>query len=270
MVRRRAAQEMPIEVAPPMSRRGLLFLLGSIVLAGCVLLFGLGYSIVQAATASSGAGHAVGKERSSTASVRDEIAAEPMLAVAADAGQVAQVAVSLPPATALPAATLTGPAGVPSGYPHTPEGAVAQLAALEAHVLASMSIPTALETYRVWAMPGGIGEADWSQTRNVQSFLTGARQQSNVKDIATLVRVSPVAYQVKGSDGPDWLVACVLLDVHATIRDSARMGYGTCERMQWSTDRWLIAPGAPPATAPSTWPGSDLSVKAGWLPIKQT
>ena len=36
---------------------------------------------------------------------------------------------------------------------------------------------------------------------------------------------------MKGVDGPDWLVACVLLEVRATISAEARMGYGYCERM---------------------------------------
>jgi hypothetical protein len=44
----------------------------------------------------------------------------------------------------------------------------------------------------------------------------------------------------------------------------ARMGYGYCERMQWQNGRWMIAPGPPPAKPPSTWPGSELSIKAGW------
>jgi hypothetical protein len=61
-----------------------------------------------------------------------------------------------------------------------------------------------------------------------------------------------------------WLVACVLLEIRATITVEARMGYGYCERMQWQHGRWMIAPGPLPATAPSTWPGSELSIKAGW------
>ena len=60
---------------------------------------------------------------------------------------------------------------------------------------------------------------------------------------------SPAAIQIKGTDGPDWVVACVLLDVRAALKAEARMGYGTCERMQWTGDRWLIGPGAPPALA---------------------
>ena len=249
-----------------MSRAGLLAVLGGGAVLACALAFGLGYSLYDTATAES-RGSAAGRTAASQVSTRDQLAAAPMLAGDADAGRTPQVAVSLPPATSLPAATTTGAAGVPSGFPHSVEGAAAQLAALEVHVLTAMSIPTAMATYDAWAAPGGVGAADWSQTRNVQSFLTGAQQQSNTKDLATLVRVTPAAFQIKGGDGPDWVVACVLLDVQATIRDSARMGYGTCERMQWDAARWVIAPGSPPARAPSTWPGSDLSVQAGWRPL---
>ena len=78
------------------------------------------------------------------------------------------------------------------------------------------------------------------------------------------VVATPAAAQVKGTDGTDWVLACVLLDMRATITADAAMGYGYCERMQWSADRWMIGPGTPPARAPSTWPGSDLSIKAGW------
>lgn len=177
------------------------------------------------------------------------------------------VALALPPAIRLPAATTVGASGVPSGFPNTLEGAAAQLAAIEVRVLSAMSLPLATEVYRDWAIPGGVGAANWSQTRNVQSFLTHARQSSNQLDPGTLVSVTPVAIQIKGTDGPDWVVACVLLDVRAALRAEARMGYGTCERMQWTGDRLLIGPGAPPAPAPSTWPGSDASVEAGWQPV---
>ena len=64
------------------------------------------------------------------------------------------------------------------------------------------------------------------------------------------------------------MLACVLLDVRATITAEARIGYGYCERMQWQPagqgGRWMIAPGAPAATAPSTWPGTDIAFRAGW------
>ena len=70
---------------------------------------------------------------------------------------------------------------------------------------------------------------------------------------------------MKGSDGPDWAVACVLLDVQAWIKTESRMGYGLCSRMEWVDGRWQIAAGAEPAPAPSAWPGSNAAVAAGWL-----
>jgi hypothetical protein len=59
-------------------------------------------------------------------------------------------------------------------------------------------------------------------------------------------------------------VACVLLDVTVTVATEARAAYGHCERLQWADYRWVIAPGEAPASAPSTWPGTDLATAAGW------
>ena len=269
MFRRRSPRPANSTEVVPLSRVQLLAVLAGLLLVGGVLLFGLGYTLVcsfSAGTAPDGVLSNAHKD-ADPAQRRDLIAAAPMATVAEDAGITPGVAISLPPAIALPAATTVGATGVRSGFPHTPEGAAAQLAAIEVRVLSAMSLPLATEVYRDWAMPGGVGAADWSQTRNVQSFLTHARQSSNVLDPGTLVSVTPSAIQIKGTDGPDWVVACVLLDVRAALKAEARMGYGTCERMQWTGDRWLIGPGAPPAPAPSTWPGSDASVEAGWLPV---
>ena len=256
----------------PLSRHQLLAVLGVLAVVGGLLLYGLGYTLVSsfaARPASSNAKVGVGQD-ADPGRRRDLIAAAPMAVVAEDAGTTPGVAISLPPATRLPAASSVGASGVPTGFPHIPEGAVAQLAAIEVRVLSAMSLPLAVEVYGEWALPGGIGATNWSQVRNVQSFLTHARQASNVLDPGTLVSVTTSAVQIKGTDGSDWLVACVLLDVRAALKNEARMGYGTCERMQWTGDRWLIGPGTPPAEAPSTWPGSDASVKAGWKPIIPT
>mgnify|MGYP000865856298 CR=1 FL=1 len=80
----------------------------------------------------------------------------------------------------------------------------------------------------------------------------------------TWVAATPAAAILKGVDGPDWALACVLMDVQVAIRTDARMGYGFCARMQWSPteQRWLIAAGSQPAAAPSTWPGSRAAAAA--------
>jgi hypothetical protein len=163
----------------------------------------------------------------------------------------------------IPPSTVIGPAGVPTGFPHSHEGAVGQLAAIGVTVLQGMSIPHTNDVYWRWALPGGVGVERWQMTANVQAFLAAA-QMGQEKDLSASVVAVPAAGQVKGVDGPDWLVACVLFEIRATITVEARMGYGYCERMQWQKGRWMIAPGPPPATPPSTWPGSELSIKAGW------
>ncbi len=95
-------------------------------------------------------------------------------------------------------------------------------------------------------------------------FLTALGDQSSRRRRPVLVAATPAAGLVKGTDGPDWVLACVLLDVRADAVTHAEIGYGHCERMAWHDGRWMIAPGTPPATAPSVWPGSDLALKAGW------
>jgi hypothetical protein len=84
------------------------------------------------------------------------------------------------------------------------------------------------------------------------------------KDPGSQVTVEPAAALVKGTDGPDWVTACVLFRVTASYRRGGRVAFGHCERMQWVGGRWMIAPGQPPAPAPSTWPGTELANEAGW------
>jgi hypothetical protein len=167
------------------------------------------------------------------------------------------------PTMRIPSSTGVGRAGIAAGFPRTPEGAVGQLAAIGTAVLQGMSIPYTNDVYHHWATPGGVGVAEWTMTRNVQAFLDAARMGQETDRAVSVVAI-PAAGQVKGVDGPDWAVVCVLFEVRATITVEARIGYGYCERMQWQNRRWMIAPGVPPAQAPSTWPGSDLSIRAGW------
>ena len=141
-----------------------------------------------------------------------------------------------------------------------------QLAAIEVAVLQSMSIDYTAAVHQAWTWPGAPGVSAWPMAENVRSFL-GTAGMTGELDPGATVQVHPAAAQVKGVDGPDWVLACVLLVVDAHIKVSARMGYGYCEPMQWSLpeQRWLVGPGVPAAPAPSTWPGTDLAREAGWL-----
>lgn len=249
-------------------RRRLLVGLAAVVLAAGVLVAGLVYSVYSTVTSTGPGNHAKpgpagDPPRRDGPQGRDEVAAEPMLSVGpADARPTTPSALP-PPVIVVPAAVKAGPAGVPTGFPRTPEGAVGQLAAIETTVLQGMSVPETNDVYRRWALTGGVGVAGWELTADVQAFLGAAGMSQTMYATGTVVAV-PAAGQVKGVDGPGWVVACVLLEVHATIRVESKMGYGYCEAMQWQHTRWMIAPGTPAAQAPSTWPGSQLSVQAGW------
>ena len=232
---------------------------------------GLGYAVVWAlrsATAgenppASDPVHACG---GATAQRRDLIAAAPMLTVPASAATSGTPAPVAGPTITVPAATTVGPADVPTGFARTPQGAVGQLAAIDTTVLSGMSIAHTEAVHAAWALPGAPPTRQWVMTGNVQAFLAASGAPS--LDATTVVTATPVAGQVKGVDGDRWVLACVLLDVRATITATARIGYGHCERMQWAGNerdgRWMIAPGPQPARAPSTWPGTQAAIDAGW------
>lgn len=252
----------------PWDRRRLLATLASVLVAALVMITGLGLAVYYALTADGSAQDATAGEPTIAPGAtgqqrRDQIAAQPMLNVPPEAAQSGTPSAVPAKAIEIPAATKTGAAGVPTGFPMTPQGAAGQLAAIEANVMQGMSIPYTNEVYKHWALPGGVGMADWPLTQNVQAFL-GSAGQGQTKESTVTVTTTPAAAQIKGHDGKRWVVACVLMDVRAVITTQARMAYGYCERMQWSKGRWMIAPGDSPAKAPSTWPGTDLAADAGW------
>jgi hypothetical protein len=248
----------------------LLLILGAAVLVVVVLVAGLVLAGTYAVTGEpqdGGSGsrpqQSIGEKRPAAPTGRDAIAAAPMLQVHRQAALPTAPAAAQGPTMQIPSSTGVGRAGVATGFPRTSEGAVGQLAAIGSAVLQGMSITYTNDVYHQWAMPGGVGVAEWPMTRNVQAFL-GAARMGQETDRAVSVVAIPAAGHVKGVDGPDWAVVCVLFEVRATITVEARIGYGYCERMQWHNRRWMIAPGVPPAQAASTWPGSELSIRAGW------
>ena len=195
---------------------------------------------------------------------RDAIAAAPMLVVSPEDMRPATVSTRQPGRIVIPNADRGGPAQVPTGFPHTPQGALGQLAEIDTTALESMDVATAADIYQGWSLPDGPGAEHWEISRDIVAFLSGAGETSS-KDPATTVTADPAGALVKGVDGPDWTLACVQLRIRATITTDAQIGYGHCSRMQWSQGRWMIAPGKQPAPAPATWPGTTTSRRAGWL-----
>lgn len=257
------------------SRRRLLTILVSAALVAVLLLLGLALAVREALTTTgthdqtppAATGSPAGAPLPTAGPERREaIARAPMLDTGTDADgfRGGTPAPAPAPTMTVPVATTSGPAQVPAGFPRTPEGAVAQLAGIDVTVLAGMSIAQTHQVHQEWTAPGAAPAQDWVMTTNVQSFLSSARQPGQAKEPHVTVRAIPVAGQVKGVDGTDWVLACVLLDVQAVIDTHARIAYGHCEAMQWKDDRWVMTGGPPPAPAPSTWPGTQESIDAGW------
>jgi hypothetical protein len=254
-------------------RSRLLGILGAAVVVAALLLVGIVYAIYLALSgigedANASAQVATGEtDRPTVAqgtSHRDEIAAEPMLTVPESAAFPAESASQEAPAIKIPAGSgAPGPGFVMTGFPHTPEGAVAQLAQIDTAVLQSMSLQTAHEVYNTWALPGGVSADEWWITASVRAFLSST-DMGEVKDPSASVTLEPAGALVKGTDGSDWAVVCVLMKVSATYKSEAEIAFAHCERMQWVGGRWMVAPGAPPAPAPATWPGTALALEAGW------
>ncbi|WP_188782370.1 hypothetical protein [Nocardioides phosphati] len=269
---RRAATKKA-EATNEWSRRRLLGILVLAVVVAALLLGGLVYGSYLALAgigdeANAAPEVATGEtDRSPVAqgaTHRDEIAAEPMLTVPESAAFPAETISSKAPVIKIPAGTgVNGPAFVMTGFPHTPEGAIGQLAQIDLAVLQSMSLITATEVYNAWALPGGVRAEEWWITASVRAFLTSTGM-GEVKDPSSSVSLEPAAALVKGTDGPDWATVCVLMKVTASYKQEGQIAFAHCERMQWVGGRWMVAPGAPPAPAPATWPGTQLAHEAGW------
>lgn len=253
----------------PWSRQRLLTALAALTILLALAVGVAGYYSLRVIFDHGGAATAVAVTRHGMAR-RDAIAAAPMLTVDPSAMYPATPTAQVAARLAIPASNGLGLDRVPFGFPHTPEGAVAQLGAIGSVVFSTMSMRVVTAIYRDWAIPGGVGASAWPLTEDVQQFLAGAQATSTMPAGITITAV-PSGAMVKGTDGSDWVLACVLWQITATGGQPVALGYGYCERMQWvpapntgGGGRWEIAPGKPAAPAPNTWPGTAIAAQAGW------
>lgn len=253
---------MPIE---PWSRRRLLSVGAGLLASALVLVGGLAYGLMRLLAPA-------GVERVDQEIVtpvvglsRDQIAAAPMASVApAESRPGARMATVRPANLVVPEARSVGAQRVPTGFPRTPVGAVGQLGALLETVLERMDVEHTASVYTAWSAPDAPPVEDWPVMASVRTFLESARLGR--LEPGQTVQVTPVGALVKGSDGPDWTLACVLVTARAWVKSEARISYGNCARMVWfpGQQRWVIGPGPFPARAPHTWPGSEAMRVSGW------
>jgi len=204
----------------------------------------------------------------SSEDVQSSLAARPMTVVPESASRPGPVSDQDPGAPiVLPPATSTGPAGVPTGFPHTPEGALAQLAAIDQSALQSDSLAGARAVIQEWAVPGGPTTTSWSGVRAMGALLDGAGLSGGGSAQFAVV-LTPLMGQIKGSVGSDFVVPCIDFELDVTLQQTARGAVADCQRMVWRTDRWLIGPGDEPAVPPSVWPDTDLAISVGYRDLR--
>ncbi|GAB3314401.1 hypothetical protein GCM10027451_29310 [Geodermatophilus aquaeductus] len=256
--------------APEWSPARLLVVAALSALVALAVLAGVVLAVVAVLTDDESAPPAAGRKAppsSATVSRQDALAAAPMPSADPDDALPRPVSTQAADALELPRATGVGAAGVLTGFPRTPEGALAQLAAIDVTAMGSGSMNGVQGVITEWAAPGGPTARTWSGVHGMARLLTAAGVSgSGSPQLAVVVR--PVMGLIKGTVGPDFAVVCVNSEFTVTVEQTARIAVADCQRMVWTGERWVIGPGAEPAPAPSIWPGTDAAIAAGYRELR--
>lgn len=259
--------------------------LGFVMVLVLCMVAGLGYLVISAIrddepTSTGPSDASISAAASATPAVsgsmdvsarQDALAAQPMLQLPESAAQPQPlVDETAGPPILIPSPTarvVPGGPPVATGFPHTPQGALAQLAAIDEAALSTTDLDRVHEVYAWAAAPGAVAEAEWSPGYAVRVHIDnfGGREQA----LRAQAVFQAVQGQIKGTVGKDFVVACVLGELTVTAASVARAGVGDCQRMVWRDGRWWIGPGTQPAYAPSAWPGSADAVRAGWRELRR-
>lgn len=205
----------------------------------------------------------------STQQQRDDLAATPLPQVDPAAAQPAAVSMRDPGTLTLPAATRTGPSGVPTGFPHSPAGALAQLAAIDQTAMQSGSLSGVRAVINGWALPGGPTGQSWSGVVAMADLLDAAGLSGGGSGQLALA-VTPLMGLLKGQLGADFVVPCVDFEVDVTLAATSRTAAADCQRMVWTGDVWMVGPGVEPSSPPSVWPDTDSAIAVGYRDLRST
>lgn len=257
------------------SRRRLQVLLVCLVGVVAALLAGGLWSVVTLiGTGGSEARPSMKGQHQTTLSTLDELAAAPLPVVPAEAAQPSALSAASTSSIVIPQPQSLGSVRVQTGFPPTPEGALAQLVAIDQRALESVSVTTAQQVITRWALPGGPTNSSWSGTRAVATLLSAAGLTADGGGELEVV-LRPAMGLIKGQAGRDFVVPCVdfvatispISTVRSTGGGSVRVAVAVadCQRMVWHGGSWRIGPGEEPAPAPSIWPGTRASYDAGYL-----
>jgi hypothetical protein len=197
----------------------------------------------------------------------DELAASPMPSLDPELAKPGPISTRDPGALTIPPSTASGPAGAPSGFPHTASGALAQLAAIDQTALQSGSLAGARAVITAWAAPGGPTPDSWSGVALLAQLLDAAGLSGGGSP-QFAVALTPMMGLIKGTVGPDFVIPCVDFELDVTLTSTARAAVADCQRMVWTGTRWVIGPGPESAGAPSAWPDTDAAIDVGYQDLR--
>jgi hypothetical protein len=197
----------------------------------------------------------------------DAVAARPMLALPPQDAQPQPLTdMTAGPPISLPRPPALGGRWIPSGFPASSVGALAQLKALDEAAMTGGDPDTYARAYRGQALPG----APDPHATGLFSVLTSFRAAGGLPDVGPVADLS-VDYDItegliKGvADDGRYTVACVLGELTVQYQlQTVAVGVGDCQALRWTGADWRISPGVLAAPAPCAWPGSVDSVNAGY------
>ncbi|WP_329060461.1 hypothetical protein [Amycolatopsis sp. NBC_01480] len=170
------------------------------------------------------------------------------------------------PAITVPAPSTQAGQWIPTAFPQSPEGALAQLAALDQTGVAGGDPDTYGRAYADLALPGAPDVAGSGLYTVLSRFRRATGVAAGEATAGLSVRYEVTHGLVKGTtDDGGFAVVCVLgqlsTDVHGY---GTTLGIGDCQAMRWTAGGWRISDGPRAAYASSAWPGTTEAVSAGY------
>lgn len=164
----------------------------------------------------------------------------------------------------LPKGTSTSPAGVPTGFPKTPEGALAQLKAIDETGFKNANPDTARKVYKDSFLPdnpgfyqhGWMGDAADDFGRSDPSLYT------------TTLNVSQGLIRGTAENG-NFAYVCTLgkLQVSTKFNGSQTIPVPDCQGMRWTGNRWMGVPQTS-VQGPDVSPHSEAAYKLGFRDVE--
>ncbi|MBT0774203.1 hypothetical protein KIH74_34985 [Kineosporia sp. J2-2] len=139
------------------------------------------------------------------------------------------------PTMTIPVGRTVGRQGVTTGYPHTPEGAVAQLAAIDVALLLQPRSHTE-RILRAWSLTQPSSSETWT-------ILSAINETPASFADGHIGRALPAMARITSAPAHDRHTVCLV------VHGQAAQSLGHCEAMVWDAGHWVMDPAQAPLTS---------------------